>query len=783
MKYFKILLKFTFFVNCILAQAAIGEWGAFTSPLNVKDVKYKNIIYAATEGGLLIIDDYEHKVLTTIDGLEAVDISTIEMDHESNLWLGGSYPYGFIQIFDPSSINSVDIFDFGLTNILDIIILDSLAFALFDEGQDFGILKFEFDQKWEYRDSFKNFPNDVEYIRNFVAKSSEIHIGTNKGIFIGYIDDNLKDPNSWSSLNDDINHEITSMSLVGKNLLYSSRNHIYEYDYNLQILDTFDLFNEYSNIDLFQLRNDSLWIINEGDLFFKKSNNEEIMIYSDSYLSALSIHQNEILLGTSFGLTFVNMGSNLSRRLLPNAPAQNNFSALTVLKDGRLVGGNANGISILDNNGWRNILEVKKINSNIINEDYDYSAFIADTIPYDFGGFISDIEEGPDGLIYIAIRGSYPQSANPNRSSGGVISIDIDNPNNVTTIDTSILSYHSTSSNSNPYMVVLDIEFDSKGNLWILNPYCINGNNPIHVRSPDGIWRHYGSSETSTKISQSPISIEFDIWDRVWYSAFQAEEANLGIYPNGGIFMLQYVGHPYEPMDISWSQILNSGTVWSLSMGSENRIYYLTPNGLNYYDISENKAPVVSQNNYPFFPNVSFGQGSELKTDSHFNIWAHSPTQGVHILLNNTTYWPTINGLRTSNSPLLSDEITDIAFDAHKNLAYISTSKGINSLRIPFGIEKENFSKITVFPSPFFIPSDNILRVDGLPYDSHIIVMTLDGKVIKRIENRGLSIDGDQLSWDGRDDKGFYVSSGVYLLALYGPNGSNSMEKITVINR
>ena len=34
------------------------------------------------------------------------------------------------------------------------IILDSLAFVLFDEGQDFGILKFEFDKN-EYRDSFK----------------------------------------------------------------------------------------------------------------------------------------------------------------------------------------------------------------------------------------------------------------------------------------------------------------------------------------------------------------------------------------------------------------------------------------------------------------------------------------------------------------------------------------------------------------------------------------------------------------------------------------------------
>ena len=63
-----------------------------------------------------------------------------------------------------------------------------------------------------------------------------------------------------------------------------------------------------------------------------------------------------------------------------------------------------------------------------------------------------------------------------------------------------------------------------------------------------------------------------------------------------------------------------------------------------------------------------------------------------------------------------------------------------------------------------------------------MIVMTLDGKVIKKIENKGISIDGDQLTWDGRDDKGFYVSSGVYLLALYDPNGSSSMEKITVIN-
>ena len=66
-----------------------------------------------------------------------------------------------------------------------------------------------------------------------------------------------------------------------------------------------------------------------------------------------------------------------------------------------------------------------------------------------------------------------------------MIVLDVDDPTNISVIDTTFLSYHTTSGNSIPYQVTLDIEFDIDGNLWIANPYCINGNNPIHVRSPD----------------------------------------------------------------------------------------------------------------------------------------------------------------------------------------------------------------------------------------------------------------------------------------------------------
>ena len=153
------------------------------------------------------------------------------------------------------------------------------------------------------------------------------------------------------------------------------------------------------------------------------------------------------------------------------------------------------------------------------------------------------------------------------------------------------------------------------------------------------------------------------------------------------------------------------------------------------------------------------------------------------MLLENTTYWPTINGLRQSNSPLLSDEVYDIDFDNDRKLAYIATSKGISVLRIPFGRSYEDYSSLKIFPSPFKINEHNFMTIDGLPFNSSMKILTLDGLVIRDVESRGLSSDGDQIVWDGKNNEGKIVSSGVYLIAIIGSNGENTFEKITVLNK
>ena len=361
--------------------------------------------------------------------------------------------------------------------------------------------------------------------------------------------------------------------------------------------------------------------------------------------------------------------------------------------------------------------------------------------------------------------------------------IDVDNPENVTAIDTSILGYYTSGTSTNPYMVVKDIAFDNNGNLWAANAFSTNKNLPIHVRNLNNEWKSYGSSETSVKISQSPSSIVFDNWSRVWMSAFKAEEANMGVYPDGGIFLLNYDGTPVEPVSFTWESIIVNTTVWSLGMGNNDRLYFLTPTGLNYYDINAGSNPVIRENLYSYFPNISFGGGSKIKIDPLGNIWTISPTQGIHVLLENTTYWPDINGLRADNSPLLSDEIYDLDFDYQRKLAYIATSKGVSILRIPFGESYTDYENIKIFPSPFLIPSNQNMIVDGLMYNSSMKIMTLDGLVIRDINSSGLNVDGDQLRWDGKNSRGEYVSSGVYLISITNNSGNNTFSKITVIRK
>jgi len=783
----KYLLLITFFYTHVgYCQVVEGMWNSLTSFLQVRDVEFiDGRLYFATEGGILLIDEDEYSVISNIDGLNGVDILSIEKDDYNNLWVGGNSPSGFIQSYDPINYRSLTSFDFQLTSINDIHAQDSITWMLFQDSQDNGIMKFIFNEGWQYRDSYRNFPEPITQINCFLVLDSLIFLGTNDGVYSSHMKNNLKNPSAWQKSIQDLNENISSIDKTADGLVFTTSNGLYEYFIFSNQLVPINLQIDIENAQNVFAAGNEYWFSSNEIIYVYENEN---LLTIDNRHKVLSISKvgDKYIIGTDNGITFIkkniDSGSFEKNFFIPNSPVTNNFSSIKVLEDGRLVGGSNLGLSIFSDLGWRNILEIKESNTEIVNQYYDYGQFIADTVGYDFGEFISDIEQGPDGLVYCSIRGSRVYNSNPPRWSGGIIIVDIDNPANISLIDTSFLSFHTSPTNDIPYQVVLDVEFDNSGNMWVANPYCTNGNSPIHVRSPDGQWRHYRSDETETSLSHTPISITFDSFGRTWVSSFQASNINIGL-PNGGIAALEYIGPPFNPISFSWNQLSTNGTVWSIAIGNNDRLYYLTPSGLNYFDLKAGSRPIAGENLYPYFPNISFGTGSKLNLDFQGNVWVGSSSKGVYVLQENTAYWPNLNGLNQSNSKLLSNEIRDIDFDHKKNLVYISTSKGVSVLKVPFGIPESNYKNIKIFPSPYYLPSNYPMIIDGIIYESSLKVMSLNGKVLRSIVSNGMEIDGQQLKWDGKDDNGNYVDTGVYLLMIFNKNGKSIIEKVTVINK
>jgi hypothetical protein len=93
------------FSSLAFTQYHPQEWGSITSLLTPTGIQEASngIVYASTSGGLLQFDPITENfsAIKMEEGLVYLDLSTIEVDGKDRLWLGGSYPNGYLQVYDP----------------------------------------------------------------------------------------------------------------------------------------------------------------------------------------------------------------------------------------------------------------------------------------------------------------------------------------------------------------------------------------------------------------------------------------------------------------------------------------------------------------------------------------------------------------------------------------------------------------------------------------------------------------------------------------------------------
>jgi hypothetical protein len=649
-------------------------------------------------------------------------------------------------------------------------------------NQDFGLIEFQKNEDgYIHKDLYPNWPGDADQVTGIFLFNNKVYVTTDKGLIVG---DSDSDPHTWTRPFADLTGNITS-AYLSNNQLYSVVNKRV-YRLNLTTSEIVLIADSFSNPLLGLTSNadgNSLWGYDSGNIY--KFNEQGIEVHipvtTNHIRTLMRMDNNDLAFGTKTGLLIVGDSSGTLESIKPNTLHSGQITAVTVLKDGRIAAGSKDGIAIKENEGWRNIVAT---GSDLkVHQDHDFNYFVADTLPLDFGQSISDLEQGPDGYLYCAVNGTYPP---PRRNGGGIIIIDVDDPANFTVIDTTHLDYF-----SDEYMIIYDLEWDRFDNLWIANPFATVRKEPIQVLTPQSEWGSFSADVISQRLSLTPNSIAVDAWGRVWVASFVDNAINIG-YPNGGLSVLIYDGDPASPSDIIWKNFpnYNASSVWSVDISDENRLYVLSPSGLDYFDLQfSQEDPIAAGSPRTYFPNITFDGSSKVVLDPRGNAWVTSPSEGVHVLLSNATFWPDfdpgidVESLNSVTTPLLSDIVSDIAFDYELGLAYISTNLGINSARIPFAKKKTSYSQLKIYPSPYVIPSQDPLIMEGLRDNSSVQILTLSGELVRHLKTRDLGIHGDQVAWDGKNESGNWIPSGVYLISIYDPDGSSTFSKITIIRQ
>ncbi|MEE8335931.1 MAG: hypothetical protein V3S48_05795 [Candidatus Neomarinimicrobiota bacterium] len=766
----KTYLKFIMFCSFLTGQVRIGDWESITASHTVNDILvYGDTIISATNGGLLLLNENNSfELLTLVDGLAFTAIELLFKGPQGFIWLAGA---GVIQVYDLAKHESKGIINFNLDEVIDFGNLNGVVYAATRLGSRWGIMEFKYiHDQYIYGD--QNEHPTLENISAMEVIGDTIYLGTNLGLLAG--NPHQTHISMWDLVFKDVSGPIRVMAEKNGELIAIMEKAAFSYIFGEPEVRHFTD-SRFAGITGVVITGTGNYIaLSDSNIYQIGDDSLSIMFPNPGFIfKCLELEaEDHIIVGSDMGLIID--GNIFNPRINPG-PLVESPTALALFPNGSLIMASKAGISFKNGEKWQNW-------SPSINLDLEANTFNLRKLPFNLGTRVNVIEILADGSVFLALQGS-------GAGEGGVLIINniITDFVNMSVADSLNLPYLIEKNGESSFQI-LDFALDLNSSLWIIS--LNSQDKPLSVFTGSA-WKSYSISESQAGLSRSVTAVAVDNFNRVWIGAEENGLLNAGLPRNGGLSMLTISGDPAAPDEQNWISIdLNPGfqnnTVLDIAVSPQNRIYILTPIGLFYKDLQISKTDPVLKNGplnsngslYPYFPNVPFPPGSKVQIDPRGNVWISSPAAGVRVLLENGEYWPDVFGFTQENSVLLSNEVSRVSFDEKKGLAYLATDKGINIIRIPFALKNKSYNRVHIFPSPFRIPSRESLVIGNLKDKTNVKIMTLSGRVIRSIKHDSKNY---QVFWDGRDDQGRWVSSGVYLIAVYDKGGASKIEKITVI--
>lgn len=735
MRTLKVLLIFMAAASLTFAQS-VGNWKIYSDQKNINaSFATQTGIWSATNGGAFYFNfsDSSFTTVTKADGLNSQALTATGIDNTNRIWFGSQE--GYLNILDSqnNSINMIiDIFNSNKSRkqINNLFIKGDSVLV----SSDFG-LSLVSTKTLSFLDSFLklgNFAAETKVISAY--KSKLIYAITTSGVAVQKQDaQNLLAPESWDTYNFNSNIDADSASQIlefnGQVLLASSKG-IYRFTNK-----TWQLFAFQGNgiIKMFVSGND-LYALAKNELF-KYSNGQTTSLFKNTNFNfnSVSVANQTIYISSDKGLIELKNGKIKVR--IPNGPASNSFVNMSVDPAGRLwiaTGKDAFGAGFMkfDRTAWQifNITNTPELPTNAY---YNVYAASDSTIYLSNWGYGLTIYKNGKFTVYQA-------------SNSELVGFK-DDPK---------------------FIPIADCKVDSKGNPWILSTMNVSRRS-LSTLTKQNKWYHFSVAGLSEFDNIDKLVI--DQYDTKWFAVTIQGRFGLFYFNENKTYDIatdDFQGY------ISSADGLLSDLVSALAIDKRGYLWIGTNIGLNV--ILEPSKPKVVSNLGLALRNQAI---SCIAVDPLDQKWIGTK-QGVFVISSDGIQL--VAQYSSKNSPLPSDDIKSIAVDAKNGIVYIGTDYGLASLQTSAIQPQQSFSNLFVYPNPFIAGDGKSLTIDGLIKNSSIKIFNINGNLIRVFRSPG----GKIAFWDGKDDNGNDVSSGIYILTAYDDEANNvTSSKVAVIRK
>jgi len=720
-------------VPIIISTASAQQftnWQNYTALKNVSDITIiDNGFWCSANGGAFQYSRTTNQFYTIhkSDGLEGNALTSVTEDKFGRTWFGSIE--GIIDIYDLND-NSFDvILDIYNSNQINKKI-NNLASSgdTMIVSSDFGVSLININNFLFYDTFFKfgTFPSNTKV--NSTLKNGLFYVCTDEGIAIqkaGAV--NLSAPESWyvySSAEGLPSNKTFKAGVYQNNILVSTDKGFSQFTNNTWNNFIVELSNK--NISDFQVSGDSILIVSENNIYLYLNGTLNLLYNSTANLSTIEFKENfGIVCASNNGTLYLN--NQLAGNFLsPNAPPVNQFPSMSVDANSTLwsaSGKDGRGVGYYTYKGqsWEifNTSNTPGLPSNDV-----YHSFTSGDNAY----------LGTWGHGFVGVNG-----------------------NNVKLFNGSNTGMQGIPQNPN-FLVITGFGKDSRTNLWVLNYWAVD-NKTLSMQTPDSTWYHFIIPAASGRTLEGNDNLVIDPYDTKWLSC--ADPSRLGV------FYFNENKTYDDPSDdrsdyLTTADGLNTNDISDVVVDKRGDVWVATSLGVNVIT-NTSGIPTSGSAGLRISSVFSLRQQSvnAIAVDPLNQKWIGT-NEGL--LLVNSDGSRLLASFTSQNSALLSNQIRSLAIDNNNGIVYVGTDEGLTSFETPYIQPVESYEELFVYPNPFYVNSENnLLTIDGLVQDTNIKILSISGTLVTEFSSPG----GRTAYWDGKDDNGDLVSTGVYIIVAY----------------